>query len=300
MIIHQRLRFRSLLHCMGSALLALLVWDIAVTVAYVTLHCKGGFELPSLPVSLFASALALMLGVRTTAAYARWWEARTLWGNIVNASRSFAREAMHLVSNHPQAQAIKRNMVRRQIVFAQSLRLHLLQLDKTPVLRRLTAGETPCGQHASFANLPNALLGYHAADIAHCHASGWLDSFARVRLESTMVDLSNAQGGLERIRNTPLPLQYGSFLSLFVTVFCVVLPLGLVDSLSYYTPMASTAVGFILIAIDKMGMDLQNPFQNDAHDVPMESICRTIEIDLLQAIGETAPAPVRSVNGVLW
>lgn len=297
MIIHQRLRLRSLLHCIGSALLALLVWDIAVTATYVTLHCEAGFELPALPVSLFASALALMLGVRTTAAYARWWEARALWGNIVNASRSFARQALHLVGNHPQAHAVKQNMVRRQIVFAQALRLHLLQLDKTSVLRGLPASET---QYANFANLPNALLGLHAADIAQCHASGWIDGYARIQLESMLVDLSNAQGGLERIKNTPLPLQYGSFLSLFVTAFCVMLPIGLVDSLAYYTPMVSTAVGFILISINKMGMDLQNPFRNDAHDIPMASICRTIEIDLMQSIGEAAPAPARPVNGVLW
>lgn len=298
MIIQQRSRFSSLFHYIGSPLLALLVWDIAVTATYVTLHQKSSFDLPSLPVSLFASALVVLLGVRTTAAYARWWEARTLWGAIVNSSRSFGREALHLVSNRPQSHVVKQHMVRRQIAFAQSLRLHLLRLDTGPALRMLPAGES--GSYTNFTNLPNALLNRHAADIEHCHASGWLNSYDKIRLENTLVDLSNAQGGLERIKNTPLPRQYGSFLSLFVTAFCVILPVGLVDSLSYYTPVASTAVGFILMTIDKMGMDLQDPFKNDPHDVPMESICRTIEIDLLESIGDEAPAPARSIDGVLW
>lgn len=78
------------------------------------------------------------------------------------------------------------------------------------------------------------------------------------------------------------------------------MPLGLVDSLLIYTPIASTLVGFMLMTMEKMGRDLQDPFSNDVHDVPMASICRTIQIDLLQCIGKQAPSPATSVEGVLW
>ena len=127
-----------------------------------------------------------------------------------------------------------------------------------------------------------------------------VDQFHSDVIEQTLVDLSNAQGDLERIRNTPLPKQYAQYPRLFVTAFCVLLPLGLVDSLLIYTPIASTLVGFMLMTMEKMGRDLQDPFSNDVHDVPMASICRTIQIDLLHCIGEKAPSPATSVEGVLW
>ncbi|MCY0388516.1 bestrophin family ion channel [Robbsia sp. Bb-Pol-6] len=300
MMVQHGSRFNSLVRYLGWPLLALLFWDVAVTASYVMLHRGGSLELPSLPVSLFGSVLVLFLGVRTNAAYARWWEARTLWGAIVNASRSFARETLYLVSDAAPAQAVQRSMVRRQVAYAQALRLHLLRQDVTPALRVLSAGETGDARYDAFSNVPNALLNRHAADMAHCHAAGWLDRYDRIRLETTLVDLSNAQGGLERIKNTPLPKQYGQYLRFFVTAFCILLPIGLVDSLLYYTPLASTAVGFILMTIDKMGTDLQDPFTNSVHDVPMDSICRTIQIDLMESIGETAPTPAHSVDGVLW
>lgn len=300
MMVQHGSRFNSLIRYLGWPLLALLVWDVAVTASYVLLHREGSFELPSLPVSLFGSVLVLFLGVRTNAAYARWWEARTLWGAVVNASRSFGRETLHLVSDVVPARTARQQMVRRQVAYAQALRLHLLRQDVTPALRVLSAGETSDACYGAFSNVPNALLNRHAADMAHCQAQGWLDRYARIRLEATLVDLSNAQGGLERIKNTPLPKQYGQYLRFFVTVFCILLPIGLVDSLLYYTPLASTAVGFILMTIDKMGKDLQDPFTNSIHDVPMDSICRTIQIDLMESIGETAPTPAHSVDGVLW
>ncbi|MGI4855968.1 MAG: bestrophin family protein [Janthinobacterium lividum] len=301
MMVQHGSRFNSLIRYIGWPLLALLVWDVAVTALYVLVHREGSVELPSLPVSLFGSVLVLFLGVRTNAAYARWWEARTLWGAVVNASRSFGRETLHLVSGAAApAQAAQRRMVRRQVAYAQALRLHLLRQDLTPALHLLSTEETRDAQYARFSNVPNALLNRHAADMAHCHAQGWLDRYDRVRLENTLVDLSNAQGGLERIKNTPLPKQYGQYLRFFVTAFCVLLPIGLVDSLLYYTPLASTAVGFILMTIDEIGKDLQDPFTNSIHDVPMESICRTIQIDLMESIGETAPTPAQSVDGVLW
>lgn len=301
MMVQQDSRFNSLIRYIGWPLLTLLVWDMAVTAIYVMVHREGSLELPSLPVSLFGSVLVLFLGVRTNAAYARWWEARTLWGAVVNASRSFGRETLHLVNGATTpAQVVQRRMVRRQVAYAQALRLHLLRQDVTPALRILSAGEIGDARYGAFSNVPNALLNRHAADMAQCHAQGWLDRYDRIRLEGTLVDLANAQGGLERIKNTPLPKQYGQYLRFFVTAFCILLPIGLVDSLLYYTPLASTVVSFIMLTIDEMGKDLQDPFTNSVHDVPMDSICRTIQIDLMESIGETAPKPAQSIDGVLW
>nr|WP_272955142.1 bestrophin family ion channel [Agrobacterium rubi] len=88
--------------------------------------------------------------------------------------------------------------------------------------------------------------------------------------------------------------------TLFVHGFCFLLPIGLVDSLTIFTPLASTAVGFTLLAMDRIGADLQDPFENRAHDVPLTSICRTIQIDLEQLLGNGAKAkPFKPIKNVL-
>lgn len=322
MIVQQSSKFHSLIHYIGWPLAVLLIWDVAVTVAYVTLHQTSGLDFPSLPVTLAGSALVLFLSLRNNAAYARWWEARTLWGAIVNSSRSFARQASTLIggeddvaTDRPDAnggagnvraasegaiasQRLRRYLVIRQIAYVGALRYHLLKQRPADMLDALDAHEREA--LSDHANVPNAILMRNAHDMAQACKDGALGSYERVMIEQTLVELSNAQGGLERIRNTPLPKQYAQYPRLFVTAFCVLMPLGLVDSLLIYTPIASTLVGFMLMTMEKMGRDLQDPFSNNEHDVPMASICRTIQIDLLQCIGEKAPSPATSVAGVLW
>lgn len=301
MVVQQSSKFRSLIRYVGWPLAFLLVWDIAVTAGYVTLHATMGLDLPSLPVTLGGSALVLFLSLRNNAAYGRWWEARTLWGAIVNSSRTFARQACTMVvqsENGPPAGILHQDMVRRQIAYAHALRFHLLKQSPEDMLADLDDAER--SQLSELTNVPNAILMRSGQAMAEACKDGALGAYDRVAMERTLADLTNAQGGLERIRNTPLPKQYAQYPRLFVTAFCVLLPLGLVDGLHIYTPIASTLVGFMLMTMEKMGSDLQDPFNNDVHDVPMESICQTIRIDLLQCIGEKAPTPVKSVDGVLW
>ena len=117
----------------------------------------------------------------------------------------------------------------------------------------------------------------------------------------TLSNLANAQGGLERIKKTPLPRQYNQFPQVFVGLYCLLLPIGLVSDLLYLTPIGSTVVGFMFLALDRSGRDLEDPFENTLHDVPMRAITRTIEIDLLQTIGcETILEPIKEHDGVLW
>ena len=109
------------------------------------------------------------------------------------------------------------------------------------------------------------------------------------------------RGSLLLDNNTPFPRQYDYFQQLFVRVYCVLLPLGMVASLGVLTPVGSTLVGFILMLLDKVGRDLEEPFSNTIHDVPLSSICRTIEINLKQQLEEEdVPAPGEAVRGVLW
>jgi ion channel-forming bestrophin family protein len=150
-------------------------------------------------------------------------------------------------------------------------------------------------------NVPLALLQQMGMMLRECQSKGWIDLAQWRAMDGTLDDLGDAQGGTERIKVTPMPKQYDYFPQLFVHIYCLVLPLAMVSSLLWLTPLGSTLVGFIFLALDKIGRDLENPFDNGVYDVPMTSICKTIELNLRQMLGETVvTAPEKLVGDVVW
>jgi putative membrane protein len=277
-------------------LTVLFVWDVVVTITYFFLP----FKAPSLPLTIFGSALALFLGFRDTAAYARWWEGRVLWGQMINASRSLARAALAFIDDtNPTAREIRRDIVVRQIAYVHALRAALRRQNDCPDLERLLSDDE-VNLVKQRRNVPNAIHDGTGYLVAHAQRTGQIDTIQQAQIEAVLVDISNAQGGMERLKNTPLPSQYRFFPALFTRVFCILLPIGLVETLGVYTPIGSTIAGLMFLAILQIGDDLVDPFANSVHDVPLTSMCRTIEIDLLQALGEPAPEPLAEVKGVLW
>ena len=137
--------------------------------------------------------------------------------------------------------------------------------------------------------------------IREMRGRGWIDGLEWQSMDRNLDDLLNAQGGNERIKNTPLPKQYDFFPMLFVQIYCLLLPVGMVESLGWFTPLGSTLVGFMFLALDKIGRDLEDPFENTIYDLPLTSITTTIEINLRQMLGETSlPEAATPTNGILW
>ncbi|WP_206997521.1 bestrophin family protein [Trinickia mobilis] len=296
MIIPGRVRLGQVVIYVGRPLALLFAWDVLVTVAYFIKGIDNRYiSFPHLPLPLLGSAIAIYLTFRNNAAYARWWEARTLWGAMINYSRSFGREMQTLLPI--EATALQRPLILRHIAYVHALRLHLRR--QTPwdeLAARLPEDEIARLQQV--ANVPNAILNETAKIIAR-EAS--LDSIRLTTVEHTMRELLNAQGGMERIRNTPFPRQYASYPALFTHVFCILLPLGLVESLGIFTPLGSTAVGFLFLALLQIGNDMEHPFSNTVNDVPLTAITRTIEIDLRDSLGDAHELkPVQAEQGVLW
>ena len=275
-------------------LAALFVWDVIVTVTYYLLP----FSAPELPLTLFGSALALFLGFRSNSAYARWWEGRTLWGQMINSSRSLARATRNFLPE--EALDLKRTIVLRQIAYVNALRCQLRrQPVDAEVLRFLSRDEADAA--LAKTNTANGIVEGTGRRIDTARREGWIDTIQQTRMESVLVDITNAQGGMERLKNTPLPNQYRFLPTLFTHLFCVLMPIGLVESLGFATPLGSTIAGLMFLAVLAIGDDLVDPFAGTVHDVPLTAMCRTIEIDLLQAIGDAAPeAVVVDAAGVLW
>jgi putative membrane protein len=294
MIVASSPRLGRIVSEVWKPLVILFVWDVIVTVTYFVLP----FKAPSLPLTLFGSVLALFLGFRDNSAYQRWWEGRVLWGAMINASRSLSREARNFLPID-EAHDLRRTIVIRQIAYVNALRC---QLRRQPVdeqvLKFLSRGEAEPALTRS--NIANGLLDGTGRRIDDARRRGWIDTIQQTRMESTLVDIANAQGGMERLKNTPLPNQYRFFPTLFTHIFCILLPIGLVETLGFATPLGSTVAGLMFLAVLQIGDDLVDPFADTVHDVPLTAMCRTIEIDLLQSIGDPAPDPVKPVKGVLW
>ena len=275
-------------------LTALFVWDCAVTIAYYLLP----FKAPSLPLTIFGSALALFLGFRSNSAYQRWWESRVLWGAMINASRSLSRATRNFLPD-PEAHDLKREIVKRQIAYVNALRC---QLRRQPIGDDVTKflEERDLTHALARANPANGLLDSTGRRIDMARQDGWIDTIQQTQMEAVLVDIANSQGGMERIKNTPLPFQYRFIPTAFTHLFCILLPIGLVESLGFATPLGSTVAGLMFMAVLRIGDDLTDPFADSVHDVPLTAMCRTIEIDLLQSIGDAAPEPIKPVRGVLW
>ena len=212
-------KYRLIIKTMGYvgwALFWLLLWDVAVTVDFM-LFLTAKINLPLMPLTLLGSALVVLISFRTSSAYNRWWEARTLWGAMVNNSRSFARQVLTLLDDPDhEVNPVKSTLLRRHVAYVNCLAAHLKGEPCPEEVRAFIPAEE-FARNGATNNFANDILTGSAALLAKEYKAGHLDSIRLARLESTLVDLSNAQGGMERIANTPLPYPYVYFPRLFIS-----------------------------------------------------------------------------------
>ena len=297
MVVVDRFRITDTLREVWRPLAGLFLLDTLVTIAYVGLDWT--WIVPAgLPLPLLGTGLAVFLGVRNNTAYARWWEARTLWGAVVNNSRNFAR-ALDLMVLPEEALGFRRELVLHQVAWVHALRASMRREEVGSEIRDILPGPV-VARVLGFVNAPFAIQCEIADRLADARRRGWIDAIEAQALNAILSTLTDSQGGLERIRNTPMPQQYASFSRLFVSAYCLLLPFGIVPDLNLLTPIGSAVIGFVFLALDESGRHLEDPFARSKYDVPMSTIARTIEIDLRQANGETdVPPPMRPVHGVL-
>ena len=307
MIVPRQAQLKRMLQYVGWPVVALLTYDVAVVCLYKLLGWTW-LGSPHVPLGLYGSAIGVIVGFRNNSAYGRWWEGRQLWGQVVNNSRSLARQVTATLrvrdadntANVADLAQTRVRLVHLQVAYVHALRQHLRGLPPWDELARLLPADD-VDQLRNQKNIPLTLQQWLGSLIRTCEDRGWIDSIGWQAMDRNLDDLADAQGGLERIKNTPMPKQYDYFPQLFVQLYCVVLPMGMVQNLGWYTPLGSTLVGFMFLALDKIGRDLEDPFDNTIFDVPMTAICRTIEINLRQLLGETKlPEPEKPIRGVLW
>ena len=235
-----------------------------------------GIKLTIAPFSILGVAIAIFLGFRNSVCYARFNEARTLWGQLAITQRSFLRETKSLLGeNRSQI----RSFVNLQIAFCHALKLTLRKRPVEETLKKfLTAEElqwvmkshTPC----------NRILLLMGEWLADKRKQGLISDVVWSSLNHHLNDLSAVSGGCERIANTPLPFAYTLILHRTVYLFCIMLPFALVTDLHYMTPFLSVFVSYTFISLDTLAEELEEPFGTEDNDLSLDAICNTIERDL--------------------
>jgi putative membrane protein len=272
-----------------------------------------GFSLPFSVAAILGSALAIFIAFRNNSAYGRWWEARTLWGNIVNASRVLGRLIITFTDSHRhqanyeagRSETFKKEMVYLSIAWAHALRLHLRQEGDWQQLKQLLT-EEEFSELLRVQHKPNHLHMLFGRKLYAAMANGTLGGFDSFQVEGQLLALANAQGGCERIKNTPLLRQYHYFTNIFLLAFIGILPFSLVGDFSragldaLMVPVTLLIV-FVFAIMAKVGEVNEDPFEQRITDVPLTAITNTIERDLREMLGEQdLPPKVEPSGGFLF
>ncbi|MEL4308339.1 bestrophin family protein [Joostella sp. CR20] len=304
------------------------------TVIFSVFNIKW-IALPWVPIALIGTAAAFIVGFKNTQTYNRLWEARKIWGAIVNDSRSWGMMVKDFIASEENANtnitADHSRLVHRHIAWLTALR-HQLRTPKPwenmeahnarEYKRNYTVPEWEQSLEEELKPLLSAeelkyvlskknratqLLSLQSRDLKKLRSKNLVEAYPYVALESCLKDFFTHQGKAERIKNFPYPSQFSSVSLFFINIFVFLLPFGLLAPFSamgtygvWFTIPFSVVVGWVFISLEQVGQHTANPFEGGANDIPMAGLSRTIEIDLREMLDEVnIPEPIEAVNQIL-
>lgn len=311
----------------------LVVLAIVPTLLY---HYLGWhwLAIPWVPITLVGTAAAFIVGFKNTQTYNRLWEARQIWGAIVNSSRAWGIMVKDCVISEDVAtdtKAIHKQLVYRHIAWLTALRFQLRESrtwenpnksynkeysrfytipEKTQKLEEelkkyLSAEELT--YVLSKKNRATHIVSLQSKQLKELKQSGLIDSLNHVAMEGLLINFYEQQGKSERIKNFPYPRQFASINLFFVRLFVFMVPFGMLkefeklgDHMVWLTVPFSVLVSWVFSSMEKVGESTENPFEGGANDVPITSMSRTIEIDLREMLDETdLPPAIQPINNIL-
>jgi putative membrane protein len=267
----------------------------ALIVYYLTLSFEHLIpEMPLTVPTFLGTAISVILSFKLSQSYDRWWEARKIWGSIVNDSRNLVLQLQSFLDKE-YSEAIKK-IAYRQIAWCYSLGQSLRQLNPADNLDKYL-DETDLRSLAPHANKPLAILQLNTADVYQLRKDGHLDIFSHVQLNNTMVNLTNWMGMAERIKSTVFPVTYRLFLHMIIYVFMIALSIALRNVAGYFEiPLLLIITSFFFL-LERTATHLQDPFSNKPTDTAMTAIATTIEINIKQLLNESdIPEPHKPNN----
>jgi putative membrane protein len=347
MYVKKNFNFTSLMKFSGWHLIWITIWSTFATCFIETLHFfnYNGFHVPWLPISVVGTAVAFYVGFKNNSAYDRLWEARKIWGAVVNSSRMWGTNVRAYVTNtfrdqnlsEMELKQIQKRLVYRHIGWLYALRSQLListewehinqnsHIKKATKMRQLKYGVglyadeitkielsefLPVEEHDTlidYKNTATQIIDYQSQNLKHLREENLIDDFRHMDLQKILNDLYVHQGQAERIKKFPLPRQYASLSLIFIGIFIFLLPFGMVTEFhklgdwgAWLSIPFSVVVCWVFLMMELIGDYSENPFEGLGNDIPMLSLCRTIEIDLKEMLGEeNIPEAINPVDGVL-
>ena len=275
MLLNKRISIFTFLKQIKFDITAILIYAIVVGIAD-----QYGFlskiEIPIAMSAIIGTALSLLLAFRTAQAYERWWEARIIWGAIVNDSRTLIRQVKQFLPEKDTK--IVQDFAYRQIIWCYVLGESLRKLSYSKKVYDYVK------EHKlSKNNIPNAIINQHSEALSKLEIS----DFKQIQIDSTLSRLCDSMGKCERIKNTVFPKSYSLLVHFFIYVFATLLPFGLDDIYVLVEIFLTALIPIIFIAIERTAIILQDPFENVTTDIPMTSLEITIEINIKELIGDT-------------
>lgn len=276
----------------------LIKWDLLAIALYATLAGTfdhyGLFSLINIPLAISAfvgTTLSLLLGFRTSQSYERWWEARVVWGAIVNDSRTLIRQIQQFLPKDPENVATVTEFVNRQVIWCYTLSE---ALRKVPFSERVD--EYFRKNHLQSNNRPNLLLNKHSESLGILSEQLHLDANKQVQIDATLARLCDSMGKCERIKNTVFPRSYSLLIHFLIYVLMTMLPFGLEDKTKTVEILLTFLIPVLFISIERTAIIMQDPFENVPTDTPMTTLSKTIEVNLLEMIGKQ-PDNLPSADG---
>jgi ion channel-forming bestrophin family protein len=302
--------------------LLLFVSAVPVTL-YQVFHWEW-LALPWLPVALLGTAVAFVVGFKNNASYDRMWEARRIWGSIVNFSRSWGIMVKDYITNTHAKQAISQDalddihlqLYQRHFAWLTALRFQLREAKQWEAIYKQHNAEYKdkyfkVDEHQnkigdalkkylseaeynlvmSKTNKAAQIIALQSSHLKQLLSDGFIEDFRHMELEKLLVEFYNQQGASERIKNFPYPRQYATLNLWFIKIFVILIPFGMLQEfqklgthLVWLAIPFSALAGWVFTTMEKIGESSENPFEGSANDVPITTMSRAIEIDMLEML----------------
>jgi len=293
--------------------------------------------MPWVSIAMIGTAVAFVTGFKNNASYGRLWEARQIWGALINNSRYWGTQCCDFLSEPESGSSdrsvaeYKKRLVHRHIAFVTALRFQLRQPKPWETMGKrhnveyqnqyvvdewngnLDEALKPLLDEADLKhvlgckNRATQILALQSSELSTLVESGVLSEFERLFMSQTLAKFYDDQGKSERIKNFPYPRQFATLNIYFIWLFIVLCPFGLLrefdklgEQFVWLTIPASVIIAWVFHTMDKIGESSENPFEGGPNDVPITALARTIEIDLREMIGETdLPPAIEPLNNIL-
>ncbi|WP_262696597.1 bestrophin family protein [Chryseobacterium indoltheticum] len=247
-------------------------------IEYLHLTAKSKVSNVGMIHSLLGFVLSLLLVFRTNTAYDRWWEGRKLWGKLVNDTRNFAVKINTLLSDDRDSA----NQIARYLKYFP----HFLAKHLSEESTRLALDEDYSEIEKSLKHHgPTDLVILLTHKLHQLKKEGKISDVEMLYLDTQVSGFLDVCGGCERIKNTPIPYSYSSFIKKFIILYVLALPIAYVINLGLFMIPLTVFVYYVLMSLELIAEEIEDPFNNDENDIPMEAIAQNIERNVHQIMG---------------